>query len=275
MNGDPDGWARYALVMGGCHVTSFGLGNDPPFWADLVRRWKATSVDVRGQVSIARARTIVTTLAPLPADTLVVLQVGHYDIWRELALLNPISAREDRRGREGKEGQETSSTETISPTSSATLLKSIVSTFVRGGLLLATDRLLIGPKRLQQALAGLEHQFEGLLRDLEDAGAANIIVLSAFPTASPRLNAFRRQISRIMERVTQRKGHVFVDAWGKLGLGAGPFLLPRQGTVLDAVHLSADGHAQVARLLERLPILDDATCLRHSRTGRSLPSIPA
>ncbi|MGK6323011.1 GDSL-type esterase/lipase family protein [Sphingomonas sp. DT-51] len=239
-----------AIVIGGCHVTSFGIGASPPFWSGFVTRRGAAQVEVIGHASMKRALEVVQSAAPLAPGTLVVLQLGHHDVWKELALLNPLTARYVRR--KGGQRASLSSTETIASrhVGTAALLK----TFVRGTLMWALDRLLVSPTKQRRGRARLDHLFTAIITQLREAGAEEIVVMSTFPTISPRLNQQRALVRDIMRHHAAAGTFVFVDVWHQLARGRGAFLLPRRDTLLDTVHLSVAGHDVVAGVLTRVAL---------------------
>ncbi len=237
-------------MIGGCHVTGYGIGDAPPFWTELVRRWGTDRVDVHGQVSLTRAREIIRSLAPLGSGTLVILQMGHHDVWKELALLNPLTAGNDRKLRR-QGGSLSSATENKAPPPGGPFWLSLCRAFLRGTVLAIADKVLIRRVDWQNGIRRLDEQFQALASELTVAGAEEVIVLSAFPTISPRLNLHRAAVSGVLKSGALKNGFCFVDVWKVLATGKGTLLLPRRSTVLDTVHLNVNGHACVAQALER------------------------
>ena len=240
-----------AMVMGGCHVSGYGLDGAPPFWTDFVAARGAVAHEVHSHASIAKARRLLLSRAPLRPGTLVILQLGHHDVWKELAMLNPLTAFHARRNRHI--GSSTSSpTESIDAGGGVASYRALATTFVRGTIMSALDWLLIRRSAWDRGVRKLRDDLKTLIAELREAGAGEIIVLSVFPTISPRINLHRRAVRRIMLELVAANEFTFVDVWPALARGRGIFLLPRRGTLLDTVHLNLTGHKRIAEVLEQL-----------------------
>lgn len=249
-NMQPPPERRCALVIGGCHVTSYGIGDAPPFWTGTVERWGASSVEVHGPMSISKALRIVRSRLPLAPHTLVVLQLGHHDVWKELALLNPLTAFHVRRSRQDRSKSllMSSDNETVIQGDKSNIR--LIKTFLRGAVASGLDLLLIRSTLWAQAVFRLKSQFEAVINALREGGAEEIIVVSPFPTISPRINLHRQAVRSFMAKMASNNNFRFIDVWPELAYGKGIFLSPHRDTLLDAVHLSAQGHNLVSTLIQ-------------------------
>jgi hypothetical protein len=219
-----------------------------PFWTEAVQRWGAQVIDCRANVPVYRALTIVRDLKPLPAGTLVILQLGHYDLHAQTSLLNPVGRQFAQASKDTTPAPKTLSKSVDRAQSTA--LSKRWATFLRGTMLLTLDRLLISKIRINKNINNIAAQFQLLIEELECAGADRIVVLSNFPTCSPRANYYRLIFSSLIKAITTTRGHVYVDLdWKEFSIGFGPFSLLRNKTALDADHLNACGHSVICQAL--------------------------
>jgi len=238
---------KSALIIGGCHVTGYGLNGDSPFWVKLIDNWGATSIDVRGQVSIARACNIIEGASPLLPGTIVVIQVGHYDVWKEFSSLNPITKNNWKKRSLPQEGSMASSA-----LMDATGEKPgrIVMNFVRGLLLLILDAVFIKNENWRKACSKIENDLSNLVNLLKKSCAEKVVIVHPFPTYNPRINYYRYKMYKIVKNIeTSECLRIPRLSWRDLGFGIGWFALPKMHLMLDVVHLNARGHVAIADII--------------------------
>lgn len=236
---------RQVIVLGGCHVTGIGIGDAAPFSRIVSDWWGATRTEAIGHLTISKTLAALQNVDPLNAGGLIVLQVGHYDAWRDLSLLNPISRKKASRERARRRSNEDQVEATLPPSSFGTLaIKSVL-----GLLGYISDKLLIRSGALREANHRLKEDFGALSTFLAENPANQVVVISTFPTFSTRTNRHRRVVNRIMKDASNRFNFAYIDAWNELRSGFLGADFPWPSTMLDSIHINAESHVKLGKLI--------------------------
>lgn len=236
---------RQVFVFGGCHVTGIGIGDSTPFSKIVADWWGATRVEATGHLTISKALVASQIVAPPNPGALVILQMGHYDAWKNLSLLNPISRKRASKLRSKR--SDNGNRKNKIPRNSHIIV--YISKYLVGLLGLLSDSLLIKSFQSRSALRRMEKDFESLNYALSENLTNIVVVLSTFPTFSPRANKHRRMLNNIMLASANKFGFLYIDLWQELRSGFCGSDFPWPSSMLDSIHLNSEGHTKVGNYI--------------------------
>lgn len=236
------------IIVGGCHVAGYGIDEHPPFWQEPVRLYGTENVLIISHVSMKNSIDQLNQIEILSEDCIAILQLGHFDVWKELSFLNTIAKLHNSIKNNKKYGvNKLNLNRKID--NKKTKYFPLVRSFAVGLSLSVLDYLLVKRSDREKALRSLSRDFDNVVSSLNNVGIKKIFALSPFPTSTPRLNSYRLSFSSIIKRQCQINNAVFVDVWKSLAFTIGPMTILREGVSKDGVHLSERGHDIVSRIL--------------------------
>lgn len=246
---EPDAAPRHAFVVGGCHVTGVGIGENPPFWRVATRWWNANQVESFAHLTIPKACDVLQCRIVFPLNSLFILQLGHFDAGRVFSKINPIRKKNKSVSKRNK-------TQTVNKSDKPIFRKSVIYLsfkFMEGVAGWIFDRLAINEKEINEGKQKISEEFNKLAKVLERDPPKTVVVLSTFPTMSLRLNRNRSMLNGIMEDLAKKHNFVYVDVWRELRSGLFGMDFPARSILLDSLHLNAKGHDIVGRaIIEKL-----------------------
>lgn len=234
---------RKLVVIGGCHVVGYLVGQENGFVQHLARQMQASAVQALPHVGIKKVDTVAASLQHSRAR-FVVLQLGNFEFsasWKQL-LQSTLGLPKFLRRSFKSETSEVAaseltgiSTEASGPAAAATVTPAValsLSDWIRvivGGLLYVVSWLVF--RKYQK-------QFTELNSLIEQHPRVTFVCLSPFPALATAHNRLRRLGGWLLRRrVTQTPNLHWVDTFDTLN---------REDLFLDGIHLNQQGHRVLA-----------------------------
>lgn len=261
-----DSRANEVLVIGGCHVTGWKIGNSPCFWSGAADYWSDGRRTTRhGYASLTKVGKLLENHDVDPQGTLLLLQLGNFEA-QELAIVRPLINRIVSIFRPAK-AIGSKGGPTRPDTGEATIFSKKDETKLRitGGILLGIETLIPSIFR-KRRMDRVSDRINIMSNAVVLANPKQTILLSTFPTPSPVHNYYRKLTNKFMRAHAEDRGFTYIDifdvfkaARARGDLAAGPLFA-------DSMHLAPLGHALVSNaIIERLDtdhVADQYACKR-------------
>lgn len=243
-----DSSANEVLVIGGCHVTGWKIGDSPCFWSGAANYWSDGRRTTRhGHASFPKVVKILRNHDIDPYGTLLILQMGNFEA-QELAIVRPFLGRVKKLFTRSANVPSNFSPEAENGEPNVLSRKSEVKLLITGGILLCIESIMpkmYRKKRIDRISERLMAMFDHVLA----SNPRETIVLSTFPTASPVHNFYRKTLNRIMRVQAEDRGFTYIDVFTVLKDARSSGELPTRSLFADGVHLAARGHALLSKAI--------------------------
>lgn len=238
------------LVIGGCHVTGWQIGESPRFWSEAADDWNGGSgADCHGPSSLKKSIEFLQEDDTKLSDTLLIIQLGNFEA-SSISTINPAV-----KSIVGKLKKSSVASKVTLPTRAcaappALAWKLSMKIAAKGALLLALEWLFSSDGR-NSALAALQDNFVRLFDIVKNREPKVVIVLSTFPTASPVINFYRQQLNHVVENIAISRSFIYIDVFHVLRMAAENKAHHYRSLFADGFHLSAAGHALISEEIRR------------------------
>ncbi len=225
-------------ALGGCHLNGYPFNREDSFIELATLGLDSVRLIVHAPCSIRKIINILRDCTNDFGDSVVLLQIGNYESLTSLA--NTTGSR--LAYSESKSGR--SLMPRINALKRARYFKESLK------MLLLFYRELIRKPIFDAERFTVE--LREVCRLLHNSATRRVIVLSAFITASPADNVYRRRLNKIMKQLTEQAGFDFLDVYQVL---ANAKKKNNLSVMADAIHLNRRGHEILAHLVrERLSL---------------------
>lgn len=237
---------RKLVVVGGCHVVGYLVGQENGFVQHIARRLQASAVQALPHVGIKKVDKVASSLQESRAK-FVVLQLGNFEFsasWKQLlqstlglpkflrrsggkksSAASPVPAGAEAIGEQATAEQAPG--HHLAPTAALTL--SDWFRVVVGGVLYVVSWLIF--RKYQRQISELNSLIEQHPR-------VTFVCLSPFPALAQAHNKLRRLGGWLLRRrVTQQPNLHWVDTFDTLN---------REDLFIDGIHLNEQGHRILA-----------------------------
>lgn len=243
-----DSSANEVLIIGGCHVTGWRIGDSPCFWSGAANYWSDGRRTTRyGHASFDKAVRLLQGSDVDPYGTLLILQIGNFEA-QEIAIVRPFISRMAKFLSRAKnilrklpKQEDPGEVTVLSKNNELKLL-------IAGGILLALE-IFIPDLFRKKRISRISDRLERLLDVVLALNVQRTIVLSTFPTASPAHNFYRSKLNTAMHIQAEKRGFTYIDVFAVLEDAkssgksiAGPLFA-------DGAHLTARGHALISKAI--------------------------
>lgn len=265
-NVSPEVRADNVLVIGGCHVLGWKIGDAAPFWRGASNYWSdGKRTRLQGQFSLKRSIEYLQHSHQNLENTLLILQVGNFEA-NDLAVAVPLFRSLIGKLKHRVPGAKSKSTGLGDMGSPELSRSEQMNIAIRGGAVFCVERFVPESLRSKQLAVHLS-RFKDLLGTVRTNDPAKVIVLSTFPTASPVANLYRKIINKHIKRLVDDTTFTYVDAFAILEEAKRTKRLSYRSFFADGYHLSALGHLLISDALRDL--------LNSPHNGIDLASIPS
>ncbi len=243
--------ADNVLVIGGCHVLGWKIGNSAPFWQGASNYWSdGKRTQLQGQASLKRSIEYLQHSDQNLTNTLLILQVGNFEA-NDLAVAIPLFRSLIGKLKHRAPGAKSKATDLGNQGSPELSFNEHMNIAIRGGAVFSIERFVPESWRRKNLAVHLS-RFKDLLGTVRTNDPAKVIVLSTFPTASPVANLYRKILNRHIKRLVDDTTFTYVDAFAILEEAQRAKRLSYRSLFADGYHLSALGHSLLSDNLRDL-----------------------